>query len=178
MRKVLPRRARRILQMETYTIPEAAEITGQAPRDVRIALETGRLRAVRTGGRWRIPRHELERAGMIGADVAGEGASRADAPPEREQEPPTATAVTSLRAPPAGEEAPVREEPSPPPEEDIGRLHERLAQLERRLDELEGVAEHASREASMREALAPLFSELERPAVDRPPDGPRFRVPR
>jgi excisionase family DNA binding protein len=158
--------------METYTIPEAAEITGLAPREVRIALETGRLRAVRTGGRWRIPRYELVRAGMVEDGDPARPDSRLDPEPE------PVAAVTPLAPPPDTDT-----EEAPASEEQVGLLQERLADLERRLEELEGMADRSSREASMREALAPLFSDPERSAVghrgsEPPPGEPRFRAPR
>jgi excisionase family DNA binding protein len=155
--------------METYTIPEAAEITGLAPREVRVALENGRLRAVRTGGRWRIPRYELERAGMVASAEPAPASGPPERAPEAEPEPEPFAAVTAL-PPPA-------EEPAPS-EEEVGDLHARLADLERRLEQLEGIADRDSREASMREALAPLFSELDHPDVERPPGATRFREPR
>jgi excisionase family DNA binding protein len=155
--------------MDTYTIPEAAEITGLAPREVRVALENGRLRAVRTGGRWRIPRYELERAGMI----AEGGPAEADGPAEPATEP--AAEVMPL-APRATEDV----DEVPASDEEIGGLHERLSDLERRVEGLEAIAERSSREASMREALAPLFSELHRPESEGEgePGAPRFRMPR
>ena len=149
--------------METYTIPEAAEITGLAPREVRLALEDGRLRAIRSGGRWRIPRYELERAGMIA--VRDLDAS--------EPEPEPVPTVTRLPVPEDADTGP--EEPGVA-EEEVTGLHERVADLERRVEELERVASRSSREASMREALAPLFSDA--PTTAPAPGEPRFPAPR
>jgi excisionase family DNA binding protein len=50
--------------METYTTAEAARLTGTTVRALRKRIERGTLRAARGGGGWRIPRSELERAGL------------------------------------------------------------------------------------------------------------------
>jgi excisionase family DNA binding protein len=50
--------------METYTTAEAARLTGTTVRALRKRIERGTLRAARTGEGWRIPRSELERAGL------------------------------------------------------------------------------------------------------------------
>ena len=144
--------------METYTIPEAAEISGLSPKQVRLALEGGQLRAVRTGGRWRIPRYELERAGML------EG--------PQDPAPPSPSGLGAVARP----QTVAGEAERPPNDDEVARLSERLAELERRLDELEGVAHRTDRESSMRAALTPLFSEGE--LAPEPPRGPRFRSSR
>jgi len=50
--------------METYTTAEAARLTGTTVRALRKRIERGTLRAARGGEGWRIPRSELERAGL------------------------------------------------------------------------------------------------------------------
>jgi excisionase family DNA binding protein len=50
--------------METYTTAEAARLTGTTVRALRKRIERGTLRAARAGEGWRIPRSELERAGL------------------------------------------------------------------------------------------------------------------
>ena len=49
---------------ETFTITEAAELTGLTKKAVRHRVDRGRLQAVKEGGLRRIPRSELERAGL------------------------------------------------------------------------------------------------------------------
>jgi excisionase family DNA binding protein len=54
--------------METYTTADAARLTGSSVRALRKRIERGSLRAVKRDDGWRIPRSELERAGLrIGA---------------------------------------------------------------------------------------------------------------
>ena len=51
--------------METYTISEAAELTGLTDKSVRNRVDRGQLRVVKRDGLRRIPRSELKRAGLI-----------------------------------------------------------------------------------------------------------------
>jgi excisionase family DNA binding protein len=51
--------------MRTYTITEAAEITGLSRKAVARRVERGSLRSVVRNGRRRIPRSELVRAGLL-----------------------------------------------------------------------------------------------------------------
>jgi excisionase family DNA binding protein len=52
--------------VDAYTIPEAARVAGISPKDVRLRIEEGRLRAITMGGRRAIEKAELERAGLLG----------------------------------------------------------------------------------------------------------------
>jgi hypothetical protein len=52
--------------MDAYTIPQAARATGLSPREVRLRIEEGRLRAISIGGRRAVEVAELERAGLLG----------------------------------------------------------------------------------------------------------------
>src|SRR4051794_13957500 len=54
--------------MEAYTIPDAARVTGLSPREIRVRIEAGRLRATWRGGRRMLDRDELERAAMLADD--------------------------------------------------------------------------------------------------------------
>ena len=51
--------------MDAYTIPEAADLTGLTPKEVRLLIEEGGLKAFRLGGRHRIARNELVRSGLL-----------------------------------------------------------------------------------------------------------------
>jgi len=55
--------------METYTITEAAELTGLTDKSVRNRVDRGQLRVVKRDGLRRIPRSELKRAGLIRAEA-------------------------------------------------------------------------------------------------------------
>jgi excisionase family DNA binding protein len=61
--------------MRTYTITEAAEITGLSRKAVARRVERGSLRSVVRNGRRRIPRSELVRAGLL---EDGDGSPRSD----------------------------------------------------------------------------------------------------
>ena len=101
--------------VDAYTIPEAADRAGVAPRAIREAIENGRVRAFRDAGRWRIPAAELERVELLDSDPEG-----------------------------------------------LEELQERLGEIERRLEALEtGAGDGARARASMRPALAHLFSDAD-----------------
>src|SRR5262245_11994383 len=51
--------------MRTYTITEAAELTGLSRKAIARRVERGSLRSVVRNGRRRIPRSELMRAGLV-----------------------------------------------------------------------------------------------------------------
>ena len=59
--------------METYTISEAAELTGLTEKSVRNRVDRGQLRVVKREGLRRIPRSELKRAGLIREEDPAEG---------------------------------------------------------------------------------------------------------
>ncbi len=63
--------------MRTYTITEAAELTGVSRKAIARRVERGSLRSVVRNGRRRIPRSELVRAGLLGD---GEQQPRQDDP--------------------------------------------------------------------------------------------------
>jgi excisionase family DNA binding protein len=84
--------------METYTTAEAARLTGTTVRALRKRIERGTLRAARAGEGWRIPRSELERAGLhISAPVPATELVRELAETIRRQE----RELIALRALPA-----------------------------------------------------------------------------
>lgn len=84
--------------METYTTAEAARLTGTTVRALRKRIERGTLRAARAGEGWRIPRSELERAGLhINAPAAATELVRELAETIRRQE----RELAALRALPA-----------------------------------------------------------------------------
>ncbi len=60
--------------METLTIAEAAEATGLTKKAIRNRVDRGQLRAVLRDGVRRIPRSELDRAGLDADSLeAGDG---------------------------------------------------------------------------------------------------------
>lgn len=84
--------------METYTTAEAARLTGTSVRALRKRIERGTLRAARADDGWRIPRSELERAGLrIGPPAAAVDVVRELAETIRRQE----RELAALRALPA-----------------------------------------------------------------------------
>ena len=54
--------------MRVYTLGEAAVRCGVSPRDIRLMIEEGRLRARRRGGARVVDERELELAGLLGAE--------------------------------------------------------------------------------------------------------------
>ncbi len=59
--------------MDTYTLSEAAQLTGTSLQALRRRADRGTLRTVQQDGKRRVPRSELERAGLrVGpaADIA------------------------------------------------------------------------------------------------------------
>lgn len=78
--------------METLTIAEAAEATGLSKKALRNRVDRGQLRAVLREGVRRIPRSELERAG-IAVRLPHEAADGADTPPQDEAESPSLEAT-------------------------------------------------------------------------------------
>ena len=65
--------------MRTYTITEAAEITGLSRKAIARRVERGSLRSVVRNGRRRVPRSELVRAGLL-EEVGGSPRSDPSAP--------------------------------------------------------------------------------------------------
>ena len=57
--------------MRTFTISEAAEITGVSRKAIARRVERGSLRSVVRNGRRRIPRSELVRAGLLEEGAEG-----------------------------------------------------------------------------------------------------------
>lgn len=55
--------------MESYTFAQAAELAGTTPKALRNRVYRGQLESVLRGGVRRIPRSELERAGLLGSDA-------------------------------------------------------------------------------------------------------------
>jgi excisionase family DNA binding protein len=143
--------------VRTYTISEAAEITGVSRKAIARRIERGSLRSLVRNGRRRIPRSELVRAGLLPED--------ADGAPDLDP-----GALLLPRPVPAGDL------------EASGRAEDLLVALVREL--LDRVEKQASEVAQMRaltvqaeslrltNELADLrvrMAELERPAADAPP---------
>ena len=55
------------LRVRAYTFAEAAVRCGVSPREIRVLVEEGRLRARRLAGTRVVDEAELERAGLLGA---------------------------------------------------------------------------------------------------------------
>jgi excisionase family DNA binding protein len=66
--------------VRTYTITEAADLTGLSRKAIARRVERGSLRSVVRNGRRRIPRSELVRAGLLGEGNEQPLASDPDAP--------------------------------------------------------------------------------------------------
>lgn len=77
--------------METYTIAEAAELTGLTKKAVRNRVDRGQLRSVLRDGMRRIPRSELDRAGLT-----DEAALRHEAPEAASVASDTTTVIREL----------------------------------------------------------------------------------
>ncbi len=73
--------------MRAYTFAEAAVRCGLSPREIRLLVEEGRLRARRRAGARVLDEHELERAGLL---------ETADAPREGGIAPPLAVVLQRL----------------------------------------------------------------------------------
>jgi excisionase family DNA binding protein len=52
--------------LQLYSTRQASELTGVTVRALRKRIERGQLQAVQHGRFWRIPRSELQRAGLVG----------------------------------------------------------------------------------------------------------------
>ncbi|HEX2045034.1 MAG TPA: helix-turn-helix domain-containing protein [Gaiellaceae bacterium] len=145
--------------MRTYTISEAAEVTGLSRKAIARRIERGSLRSLVRNGRRRIPRSELVRAGLLAED--------ADAAPDLDP-----SALLLPRPVPGGDLEPA------------GRAEDLLVALVREL--LDRVEKQASEVAQMRALTAQAESlrltneladlrvrmaelERERPGADAPP---------
>jgi helix-turn-helix protein len=144
--------------MEAYTIPDAARIAGLSPKEIRVRIEDGRLRAAWRGGRRMLSRDELERAGLL-----GDGPSHG---PEGSPTEPMPDLVERLEEQ-AGELAVLRRasaERRARDERELQRLAGELEEARRelqqarvRIAELEAQGLRASLRSSDRAALTPLF---------------------
>lgn len=67
--------------MRTYTISEAAELTGVSRKAIARRVERGSLRSVVRNGRRRIPRSELVRAGLLEEGTGSSPRSSPSSPP-------------------------------------------------------------------------------------------------
>jgi excisionase family DNA binding protein len=165
--------------VDTLTIPEAARIAGVSPREVRVHIEEGRLRASQVGGQRVIETGELERAGLVGDKP--EAPMEAQPVPEAMEVSPaheaTPTLVERLETQ-AAELAVLRRasaERRTNDERERRRLEEELAEARRelqaahaRIAELEtaGFTRSLERRKS-RPALGPLFERTpEEPSAD------------
>lgn len=120
--------------METYTISEAARLSGLSQKSIRNRVDRGQLRAVKRDGLRRIPRSEMRRAGLLrGSEEASEPAAESD--------------TVELR---------MATEPL------LGQLLDRLERQAERLGEYRALSRHAESlrdernqlQAAVREALA------------------------
>ena len=130
--------------METYTIAEAAELTGASPKAIRNRVDRGQLRAVKRDGVRRIPRSELAPAGLLPDD----GQRPPELPCERGAEP----AETETEAPAT--------RPSV-----VGNLLERLERQAEELGELRSLTSRADTERDERDELAALIRETREAAL-------------
>ena len=121
--------------METFTIAEAAELTGLTKKAMRHRVDRGQIRAVKYGGVRRISRAELERVGL-----------RADRPATAVN----GDAVTGLRHA-------LRDR-----ERDLDELEGHLQSTQRELDEIHGQLQSRERELDqLRRQLRSRERELE-----------------
>jgi chromosome segregation ATPase len=144
--------------MEAYTIPDAARVTGLSPREIRVRIEEGRLRATWRGGRRMLDRDELERAAMLADDASPARSGEASEPipelVERLEEQAGELAVLQR----ASAERRARDERER--QRLQAELDEARSELQRarvRIAELEAQGFRASLRPAERPALTPLF---------------------
>ncbi|MCA1679950.1 MAG: helix-turn-helix domain-containing protein [Actinobacteria bacterium] len=156
--------------METLTIAEAAEASGLTKKAIRNRVDRGQLRAVLRDGVRRIPRSEIERAGLSAEpQEAGEGAGiRQEATPGQPQEATGWTELLGRLERQAGELAELRQltREAESLQADRDRLeeayHRERAEKQAAEQRIEQLAN-----ASWRERRR-LLRELRSPASDRP----------
>jgi chromosome segregation ATPase len=154
--------------MDAYTIPEAARAAGLTPREVRVRIEEGDLRAVIRAGRRMVERAEIERLAERPTLTAPElRAAPAPAAPTRavedlvarleEQTLELARVKRTAAETRARDAAEVRRL-----EQDLGEARRALSRARSRIAELEaGTSDASSHPLDQREALAPLFRRTE-----------------
>lgn len=131
--------------MEAYTTADAARLTGSTVRALRKRIERGTLRAVRREDGWRIPRSELERAGLhVGPPAETTDVVRELTETIRRQE----RELQELRALPRKVE------------EERRRFEEAQAAAERAVRAIEAAEGQARREAVERQAAERAREEL------------------
>ena len=127
--------------MDAYTIPEAARAAGLSPREVRLRIEEGDLRAVIRAGRRMVERAELHR--LL------ETAREPEPPPSREEDVLELARVRRTAAQTrARDAAEVRRL-----EQELGEARRELRKARERIEELEA--------ARSRPALTALFQSTE-----------------
>jgi chromosome segregation ATPase len=155
--------------MEAYTIPEAARVAGLTPREVRVRIEEGDLRAIIRAGQRMLEQSEIERLRERPSITAPELRS---AP-----EPPAATldamedlavrledqALELARVKRTAAETRARDAQEVRRlEQDLGEARRALSRARERIAELESdAAEMEHRPNSQRQALTPLFRSTE-----------------
>jgi chromosome segregation ATPase len=155
--------------MDAYTIPEAARAAGLSPREVRMRIEEGDLRAFIRAGRRMVDRAELER--VFERPAPPQPALRAMPPPPAS--PRVVEDVVARLEEQALEVARVKRTASETRARDaaeVRRLEEELADARRQLSrareriaelESDGDAAPPPRPSDQREALTPLFRRTE-----------------
>jgi hypothetical protein len=144
--------------MEALTIPDAARVTGLSPREIRVRIEEGRLRATWRAGQRVLDRDELERAELLGDEPPPDSPSASGQPipglVERLEE--QAGELAVLRRASAERRAhDERERQRLQAELDEARRELQRTQV--RIAELEAQGFRASLRSANRPALTPLF---------------------
>lgn len=154
--------------MDAYTIPEAARAAGLSPREVRMRIEEGDLRAFIRAGRRMVERCELER--LIDRPAPANPPLRAAPPPAAsprvveglvarlEEQALELARVKGLAAETrARDAAKVRRL-----EQELGEARRQLSRARQRIGELECAGAQAPpRSPDQRQALTPLFRPTE-----------------
>ena len=161
--------------MDAYTIPEAARVADMSPKDVRLHIEEGRLRAIQVGGRRLVERAELERAGLLG-DKPPEPRDASPAPevtPKLVERLETQAAELAVLRRASAERRTTDERERKRLEEELAETRRELQAARARIAELETAGFSKSLERRLnRPALDPLFEPTreEPPAGEPPPD--------
>jgi chromosome segregation ATPase len=153
--------------MDAYTIPEAARAAGLSPREVRVRIEEGDLRAFIRAGRRMVDRTEIERLTERPTLTAPE--LRTQSSPAASNR--TAEDLVARLEEQALELARVRRTAAETRardaaevrslEQDLGEARRALSRAHVRIAELESEGAHAEPARDQREALTPLFRSTE-----------------
>jgi chromosome segregation ATPase len=147
--------------MDAYTIPEAARAAGLTPREVRVRIEEGDLRAFVRAGQRMVERSEIERLTERSSPPPPPAASTRAAEDLvarlEEQALELARVKRTAGETRARDAAEVRSL-----EQDLGEARRALSRARERIAELESNgASVAARPPDQREALTPLFRRTE-----------------